>query len=399
MKKLHYIISLIFVLFIALAACNSNEAKEHASTDSVSFKNEAFSIIPGETMQLECEVSPPNAKIEYSSSNSEVLTVNEQGVVLGVGPGNATVVASIGEYTKDYLEVTVKKDVMISQTSLMLNVEELELISGLDFDLAYSVKYNGESVSETQAVWTSSNEMVATVAEGKVYAVAPGNSVITVSVTVNGEVINKQCSVTVHEYYRIELDKEKIESSIGQSFGLKVSVYNANGIPITPKPDELEWITSDPQAIEINNGSFKVVSKGAPSVGVRYKGNVASIPVEIFCVTADFFKESTKDFYGVVDNEKFSGVLYESAAYQPVFHFSEQGISKIQQYAKEKGFVTLRIHSYAILLNNTFRINSRYVPAENWTISDIPISELSNDFYFQSESEGTTEVYMWFEFR
>lgn len=399
MKKFNLVICLLLVLSLMLCACKSEPAKETESLIGISFVNENISILPGETAQLECELEDEKSIITYSTSNAAVCTVSEQGVLLGVAPGTATVTASIGEYEKAYLQVTVNKDVMISGVYAALNKESLELVTGLEFTLSCTAKKDGTDLSGTQVKWSSSDETVASVVDGKVTAVAPGNAIIFADVTADNQSFNVSCSVTVHEPYHIELDKTYVESPVGGKFTLSATIHDANGNLITPEKHELEWITSDPSAITINESTFHVISKGTPSVGVCYKGNVASIPVEIFAVSAEFFQSGISDFYGEVGGETFSGVVYNSTAYQPRFYFSADGMDRIRQYAEEKGLNTLRIHSYAILLNNSFRINGRYVGRDKWMTVDVPVSELTDDFWFMSESEGVTEVYMWFELR
>lgn len=400
MRKICLLFCLICMSVILLCACNSEQVSTPAETNiAITIMNESISLLPGETVQLECSTVSENASITYSSSNTDVLTIDDQGLICGIAPGTATVSASVGDYDKAYLEVTVNKDVMTSQVGAQLNKEVLELICGLEFDLSYSVQIGGEPVEDCKAIWSSSNESVATVTDGKVYAVAPGSATITAEITANGTTVKEHCEVTVYEHFKISLSKESVSTSIGKTFSLSAKIYDANGTEIYPEKGELEWFTSDSKAISVQDGSFTVISSGTPSVGVRYKGNAASIPVGIFSITADFFKDGMFDYYGEVGGKTFSGVAFKTAAYQPYFYFSQQGIEEIRQYAEANGFKSLRIHAYAILLNNSLRINSRYIPTEVWSTADVPVSELTDDFYFRSESEGTTEVYMWFEFR
>ena len=56
--------------------------------------NESISLLPGETVQLEFSTVSENASITYSSSNTDVLTIDDQGLICGIAPGTATVSAS-----------------------------------------------------------------------------------------------------------------------------------------------------------------------------------------------------------------------------------------------------------------------------------------------------------------
>lgn len=387
-------VCIVMVLCVLLVACVSKTPAQQL----LAFESEALRIYPGETVQLEY-LAPENTQVAFSSSDSAVLTVDQNGCVTGVASGTATVIASTGEYDKAYLEIVVEKDVLIAQTDISLDVGQVELIAGTKYDFPVTVQKGGEIVVNPEITWTSSDETVATVENGCVQTVAPGETVISATISVDGAPVSSQCVVKVYEYYRIELDQKKIEAPIGKEFALHASIYDADGNAIIPAEEELELITSNPTTISVRENSFKVISIGTASVGVRYRGNVASIPVDIFSVKADFFKSTAADFYGEVSGETFSGVVFKSTSYQPFFYFSDAGIQQIWEYAQKNGYSTLRMHTYPILKNNNYRINGRYVGNHRWTVTDVPLSELDEDFWFQSESEGTTEVYMWFEFR
>ena len=398
MKKKNIVLYLLISLCLIFAACRNEHPSDSDNSNIVTFDTTHISVLPGGDFQLQYTV-PIGANVVFSSSDTSILTVDQNGMIHGVGSGTATVTASTGEYEKAYLEVTVEKDVMPALGNAVLNVDTVELLVGMDYNLTLTVQKEGQAVSDYSTVWTSSNEAVVTVDNGALKALTEGNAVISVAVTIGDETIEKQCAVAVYKHYDIQLNQSLIKAPIGFEFSLQASVYDSDGSVVTPAVGELELITSNPKAIAIQGNSFKVISSGTASVGFRYKGNISSIPVDIFSVTADFFQKSTSDFYGEVDGKTFSGVIIKSSNYQPHFYFAPEGITKIQTYAKENGFSSLRIHTYAILKNNSFRINGRYLPTKMWVETDVPISEINNGFDFWSESEGATEVYMWFEFK
>lgn len=398
MKKIILTINLISVICMILCACQPKLPEETTSSVGISILNNVSSILPGETIQLECDVKD-NATVSFSTTNENILCVDSNGMVTACAPGTATVVASIGEYEKAYLTITVETDVMLPKLSLQMESELVELLPKMKYQPVVKITKGENEVGNADVQWTSSNESVATVSGGIVEAIAPGESLIKVTVTADGETETAFCKIVVHEHYRICIEEQLIQTPIGKEFTITPKIYDADGNPQMVASDDLEYFTSNPLAIAVEKGRFKVIGTGTASAGVRYKGNVASIPVEIFSVTADFFETTAVDFYGEVSGSIFSGIVLNSSAYQPFFHFSDSGISRIQEYARENDFATLRIHTYAILKNNSFRINGRYIGTQTWITTDVPISEITDGFWFQSESEGTTEVYMWFELR
>lgn len=76
------------------------KVKVETPVNGVSVENENATIEVGDTSQVNATVTPDDAddkKVNYSSDNEEVATVNAEGVVTGVSEGNATVTVSSNE--------------------------------------------------------------------------------------------------------------------------------------------------------------------------------------------------------------------------------------------------------------------------------------------------------------
>lgn len=395
MKKLLSNFLLAVALCFTLTACSNALSPDEAI---IMLPEGTCSLMPGETFQISYTISPEGTPVEFISSDSETVTVDESGLVQAVKSGTATIAVSAGDYSKAYLNVTVSADVMASIPCVILSCEELEMISRTEYNMTATVRDGNEILTDCPLTWESSDESIVQVTGGAVTAVAPGEAVITASASVDGETATASCAVAVHDHYKIELDKQGVSTSVGGKFTLAASIYDGDGQLVRPEAGELEYITSDPKSIAVSGSTFEVINIGSPSIGVRYKGNVASIPVDIFGVTADFFSDSTKDFYGEVDDVTFCGVMYETSVYQPHLYFSEKGVEQIKAYAVKNGCHALRVHAYAILKNNFFVLNNEVWIGHEWQTHDIPLSQISTSYDFWSQSEGTTEVYMWFEF-
>ena len=112
-----------------------------------------------------------NKDIIWVSSNSGIATVMD-GIVVGVATGSTEILAKCGDVT-DKCKVTV----VLSATGIRLDKTSLELVKGDSETIIATV----EPVGSTDIVtWKTSEEAVATVADGVVSAVYTGKAVITV---------------------------------------------------------------------------------------------------------------------------------------------------------------------------------------------------------------------------
>ena len=145
----------------------------------------------GETETLEIVATPEGGlydEVVWTSSNEAVATV-ANGVVTAVGTGAATITATAGTLTATCV-VTVPQ----LATGLDVEPKKLHLAPGAAKTLNLIVTPEG---TETGALtWTSSDDTVATIADGKVTAVADGTATITVT---NGT-LTATMTVTVDAY-------------------------------------------------------------------------------------------------------------------------------------------------------------------------------------------------------
>lgn len=407
MKKISVLLAVLMLFLPLLTACQNNDAQKPAadagpSDPVITLGQKTCTLTVGDTYQVSYTVDPEGTPVEYLSSDSQVVSVDSTGKITAVGVGNASVAVSAGEYSRGYMDVTVMLPAAPSIPGIQLSSESLELITGSEYSLTASVRNGANTLADVSLTWNSLNTAVATVDGGKVTAVAPGATEIIVSAQVSGEEIQISCPVTVIDYYEVSLDQTLIDAPMGESFTVSATVKDAAGQVIQPQAGELEYFTTDPAAISVSGTTFKVIglSPRIPAIGVRYKGNVATIPVEIFSVTADFFDSGCTNYGGTVDGVTFSGVLYYSSAYQPKYYLTQSGLDQLNSYAAEHGYTTLRMHVHPILLNNALVLNNAvWTTNKEWNTVDIPLSRLSTSYEFWSQSEGISEIYMWFELR
>ena len=171
---------------------------EHISVTGIDVRQKSANIPVGGSVDIEAHAQPYNANnrgISWSSNNTYVASVNENGTIFGLHPGSAVITARTNENGHhDEVYVTVSGYGGTEPVySVWVNPSSVTLTQG-------QYTYITAEVSPANAVdrsvsWYSSNPGVAVVASnGQVTGVAPGSAVIT-CVTNSG---GKQAQVYVN---------------------------------------------------------------------------------------------------------------------------------------------------------------------------------------------------------
>ena len=190
MKKAR-LISWIIAIVVSLMACTKDD---DTGVTGISMNKKDLSLIVGETQQLTATVTPENTvHVEWSSSDTKIVTVNEAGLVTAVAVGKAVITASVEGFSAD-CQVTVS-DVPVE--SVTLYTTERLLNYGESFELKATVLPENAPQS---ILWTSSDEKVATVDEkGVITAVGYGEATITATA---GDK-TATCLISVNNEYKV----------------------------------------------------------------------------------------------------------------------------------------------------------------------------------------------------
>ena len=193
----------------------------------------SVSVYPGKTATIKATYSNTTAETTkvWSSSNTSVATVNQNGVVKGVKAGKATIslkVQNPGDAEALVLTcaVTVKQYV----TSIKLNATRKTIYNGKSFTLKATV---GPKTAVNKAVtYKSSNTKIATVtSKGVVKGIKPGKVTVTVTAK-DGSKKSAKCKVTVAQQkatkLKISAKKTTTLKKKGASVKIKATLYPSN---------------------------------------------------------------------------------------------------------------------------------------------------------------------------
>lgn len=183
--------------FVALCKVTVKAKIIVAESLALSITNADMTV--GETMQLSATVLPENTtnkNIRWSSTNSNIATVTETGLVSALKEGNAQIIASTTDGTNlsAICEISVNKS-FVPVSLISIAPSSVKLAVGESFNL--DVQIEPADATNKSINWSSTNSSVASVnTAGQLTANGKGNAIIIAS-TQDGTNISATCSVTV----------------------------------------------------------------------------------------------------------------------------------------------------------------------------------------------------------
>ena len=216
-------------------------------------------LLKGQEFDLKVSYVPVNATdkvaITWESSDETVATV-ENGKVKALKEGTAiiTATAKVDGTNREYTatcEINVEE---IKLDSIALDTKDFDLFLGDSKQL--SVVYNPENTTDSKdVVWTSSDETVATVENGKVTALKVGTAVITATVGDKTATVTVTVPVVLIEGIEATLDNATIE------------VDGTANITITTNPEK---VTEEVVAVyESSDETIATVDENGVITGVK----------------------------------------------------------------------------------------------------------------------------------
>ena len=197
----------------------------------------------GNETTVEATVSPADAtdvKASYASTDEAVATVDKDGRVQVLQPGECDIITTLMQDGEKVTEKTTHVKAFYEVESITLDSNEGKLTVGNSHTIKATVAPE-EVAAETTIEWSSSNEKVATVDEnGKVTAIAAGEATITATV---GEK-SANYEVTVEQPKKVTTSNKTYKSS--SSSNSSAAVTPSNPAPVVPAPAQPDPAPAQP---------------------------------------------------------------------------------------------------------------------------------------------------------
>ena len=182
------------IVLVLLNNCTNEAAL--IEVEALTMSQPSAEIEEGTSIQLYASITPSNAtekKVTWSSSKLAVATVSDEGLVSAVSTGTSTITALAGAKTASCVITVVKAVVHI--TRIELDKTTLTLVEG-DQHTLVPIIYPSDATDKSVS-WSSSQENIATVDNGVVTAVSPGNAKIIAKTQDGGKVA--ECDLIVEK--------------------------------------------------------------------------------------------------------------------------------------------------------------------------------------------------------
>lgn len=256
---------------------------------SISLDKETMELNKGTTEKLTVRYLPEDTtdpkNVVWTSSNEAVATVAQDGTVTAVAPGQATIVATCGNKTAS-CAVEVKSPL----TAISIGEDIAELLPKQE--VVVSVVYTPEDTTDDKTVvWTSSDESIATVKNGKITAIAPG----TVTITATCGTITDSITVTVPEVHMDSIAIKEPNATIAknETKTLEVVYYPEN----TTDDRKVTWTVDDETIATVSeDGTVTAIAPGTATITATCgdKTATATITVVVPLTSISLDKENAR---------------------------------------------------------------------------------------------------------
>ena len=250
------------------AICTVWVSKRIVEVESITLDKTEVALLAGETASLKATVTPDNATYEYivwTSSNREVATVDNDGVITAVGGGEATITAKVAGKSAA-CQVTVGTPV----SSVSLDITAITLVPGENYNLSATV--SPANATDKTVTWSSSDtDVVAVDQSGQVRA----KSVGTATITATAGKCSATCLVTVlPPVENIILEQTSVNLKQGGTAQMAATI-----VPAAAAAVAIAWSSSDESVATVNQQGLVTAVAGGQTRITATAGSCTAVCV------------------------------------------------------------------------------------------------------------------------
>ncbi len=273
-NKTNLIVALLFAFIACLTGATmlslSANAQEEQPKSTVEFTSYTSVLGIGEEFEFAALVTneddTTSTEVEWSSSNYDVLDIDETGLALALDAGNATITATAPDGAFASIDVLVS-DEAIRVNSIEVYPEVLELGVGWTTRMSYTIL--PDDAYEQRATWASDDPSVISIDQnGNVEAMKAGTATITVTSIDNQKTAT--CTVVVYEdLVEATLTPDTLVTTIGQV---------ENNTMELMAPDEVTFVDESYHWYSMDD-SIASIDPNADKIGTIYSWNFGTTTI------------------------------------------------------------------------------------------------------------------------
>ena len=232
---------------------------------AVDIQTETTAVESGATLPLTAECEPEDASIKdvvWESKNPQIARVDANGNVTGLKRGNAVITATAADGSRVSGKITIR--VIQPVTGLKISPAEIRVTTGKYSQAKVTVE--PANASEKTVTWTSSDESIATVVNGRVTGKKAGTCTITCASTTNPEV-TASATVIVSQLVKSIIftnPKEELSFKVGEKLQLQWEIE-----PDDVTDTSVTFRSAHPKIATVDSdGVVTAVSRGTASIYV-----------------------------------------------------------------------------------------------------------------------------------
>ena len=231
-------------------------------------------LYPGQTIQLSPSVFPADACIKshkYTSSNTNVVTVDDNGIIKAVGVGTTMVTWTVDNWMSPSVSYTATITVAPNAASVTVGDDQIQVLQGIDAQMVAMI-YPEDAMYQS-IEWKSLDTSVATIdSDGNITAVSQTTKAADMTVTVtnfDGSAVRETFRVKVRanimpQYTSLSPDNAMVY--IGETVQLSPVITN-----LEPMYDYLEYTSSDEAvAIVDEAGLVTAIAPGSCTIAATF---------------------------------------------------------------------------------------------------------------------------------
>ena len=296
-----------------------------------------------------------NKKVEWTSSNKNIATVDENGLITPISNGKCEIICK----TTDGSDIERKCNITVDFKATQISIDRSKIIFTEEKTEKINATVGPEYANNKKIKWISTAEWIATVDENGLVTPQKSNGTCRIiAMTTDGTDMQVECLVSVvYNIDNITLDKEQLVFTDYNPYTLRVIIN-----PETAKPGTFEWRSNNEEVATVDeNGKITPLENGYTTIDCIEKntGYMRSCYVEVNIPEENqIFKLKESKLYEtennrvvifITSNQKFANT-------KPTWYFGNER-TYYKTYSKNGTYTTTFTNIYGTSIKYTFEIN------------------------------------------